>query len=281
MVRVPNFAGLSSTNANNQLASAGLKLNPLSAEIPTNNSVQGGIVLNQLPAAGSLVDYETPITINLGKFVADTVTISGCQAYTVPTNDPDYCSGTLYVYGSTRTKNRKTVTTTNNVTGVSTISYEYSCADTVVDRGSAYLNGQCGHVVAPVTCTATSSTTETSCNAAYTIGSSGTFTRTTSGTDSACNPYSSSVSIKCWQYVCNAWSAWDTLPSDTNKERRGRLCQYTDGSTKVEEQQRCKTTYVITYGGCGSNGKKIQTTKKYVCGKWESTTTSSVPCNAI
>jgi hypothetical protein len=281
MVLVPNFAGLNSSAANNQLSSVGLVLNPLSGEIATNNSAQGGIGLTQFPAAGTLVDYETPIIINFGKFVADTVTVSPCQGYTIPTNDSDFCSGTLYVYGATRTKNRKTVTTTNNVTGTSTITYDYSCADTVVDRGSAYLDGQCGHVVAPVTCTATASTTETTCNAAYTIGSSGTFTRTTSGTDSACNPYSSSVSIKCWQYVCNAWSAWDTLPSDTNKERRGRLCQYTDGSTKVEEQQRCKTTYVITYGGCGSNGKKIQTTKKYVCGKWQSTTTSSVPCNAI
>ena len=281
MVRVPNFAGLSSTNANNQLASAGLKLNPLSAEIPTNNSVQGGIVLNQLPAAGSLVDYETPITINLGKFVADTVTISGCQAYTVPTNDPDYCSGTLYVYGSTRTKNRKTVTTTNNVTGVSTISYEYSCADTVVDRGSAYLNGQCGHVVAPVTCTATSSTTETSCNAAYTIGSSGTFTRTTSGTDSACNPYSSSVSIKCWQYVCNSWSAWSTLPSDTRYERRGRLCQYTDGSQKVEEARRCRITYSTTYGTCRNGKKSVTTVARDLCTGVSTTTTGSMPCNAI
>jgi hypothetical protein len=281
MVVVPNFSGLTTATAQSQIVSAGLKVSLISGIRNTNVLAENGVSLSQLPVAGTLVDYETEVVITSGNYVADSVTVGPCQGYTIPTNDSDFCSGTLYVYGATRTKNRKTVTTTNNVTGTFTITYDYSCADTVVDRGSAYLDGQCGHVVAPVTCTATASTTETTCNAAYKIGSSGTFTRTTSGTDSACNPYSSSVSIKCWQYVCNAWSAWDTLPSDTNKERRGRLCQYTDGSTKVEEQQRCKTTYVITYGGCGSNGKKIQTTKKYVCGKWESTTTSSVPCNAI
>jgi hypothetical protein len=281
MVRVPNFAGLSNSAANSQLASAGLILNPLSAEIPTNNSGQGGIVLNQLPAAGSFVDYETPITINIGKFVPDTVTVSPfCEPYTVPTNDPDYCSGTLYVYGSTRTKNRKTVTTRNNVTGVSTISYEYSCADTVVGRGSAYINGICGHVTPPVTCTPTATTTDSACNAPFIRTVSGTFTRTTSGRDANCNPYSNSVRITCFQPMCDPYGPWSTVPTDPNREQRGQNCQTSTGAFYQNREVRCKTTYTTTLGTC-RNGRRSVTTRTFVCGVLQSTSTGSQPCNAL
>jgi len=279
MVLVPNFAGLNSATANSQLASAGLVLNPLSGEVATNNSAQGGIGLTQFPAAGTLVDYETPIVVNFGKFVADTVTVSPCQGYTTPANDSDYCSGTLYVYGPTRTKNRKTVTTTNNVTGNSTITYDYSCADTVVPRGSEYINGQCGHVVAPVTCTPTANVTYSTCTAAFIRGSSGRQTKTTSGIDSACNPYSNSVSYTCFQPMCDPYGPWSTLPTDSNKEQRGQNCQTADGTFYQNRQVRCKTTYVTTYGGCGSKGTKVRTIKTYVCGIFQSTSSSSIPCN--
>jgi hypothetical protein len=281
MVAVPNFVGLSNATANSQLTSAGLIRNSLSAEIPTNNSGQNEIILNQLPAAGTLVDYETLITINRGKFVADTITVSPCQAYTTPTNDPDYCSGTVYVYGSTRTKNRKTVTTTNNVTGVVSTSYEYSCADTVLDRGSAYVDGQCGHVVPPATCTYTNTITETACNAAYSVGSSGTFTRTSSGTNTDCNPYSSSESVRCWQAVCGSYGSWTINPINSKQERRTRTCQRTDGTTYPDTQTRCRITYSTTYGTC-RNLRKLETTVATdLCTGIKTTTTASIPCNIL
>jgi hypothetical protein len=281
MVVVPNFVGLSNATANSQLTSAGLVINPLSGEIPTSNSAQNGIILNQLPAAGTLVNYETLITINRGKFIEDTVTVSPCQAYTTPTNDPDYCSGTVYVYGSTRTKNRKTVTTTNNVTGAVSTSYEYSCADTIVDRGSAYIDGQCGHVVPPSSCTPTQTITETVCTAAYSIGSSGTFTRTTSGTDSGCNPYSSSVSVKCWQAVCGSYGSWSISPTNSKLERRTRTCQRTDGTTYPDTQTRCRITYSTTYGTC-RNSKKLETTVATdLCTGVKTTTSTYIPCNIL
>jgi hypothetical protein len=280
MVLVPNFAGLNSATANSQLASAGLVLNPLSGEVATNNSAQGGIGLTQFPAAGTLVDYETAIIVNFGKFVADTVTVSPCQGYTTPVNDSDYCSGTLYVYGPTRTKNRKTVTTTNNVAGTSTITYDYSCADTVVPRGSEYINGQCGHVVAPVSCTPTATTTFSTCTARFLVYATGTQTRTTSGIDSACNPYSNSVSYTCWQATCADWTGWVDHLTDPTKQRRIQLCQRTNGTTYFNEQERCKTTYTYAYGTC-RNGRISKTTRVFVCGVYQSQSTAQVPCAAI
>jgi hypothetical protein len=284
MVRVPNFSGLNSTTAAINLASAGLVLDPLSKTINTNNSLQGGVVLGQFPAANTLVDYDTLIIINLGNFVADTVTVSDCQNYGDTVNDPDYCSGITYVYGSARTKRRKTITTTNNITSTTTTAFDNTCADSVVSRGSAIINGQCGYVAPPTTCTAvTNYGAYGACNAEYKIYSSGTKARTVSGTNTNCSPFSYTDYASCCQEVCDPWSAWSTLPSDTRYERRGRFCQYTDCTRKVEEQRRCKVVVTsVTYGGCGSNKKRIETTKtKNLCTNVTTTTTASVPCNAV
>lgn len=280
MVVVPNFSGVATATAQSQIVSAGLRVSPAAGIRNTNVLAENGVSLSQLPAAGTLVDYETEIVITSGNYVADTVTVGPCQNYGTTTNDPDYCSGNLYVYGSARTKRRKTVTTTNNVTGTTTTTYDNSCTDDVVSRGSAYVNGQCGYVTPPTTCTySISYGAYSACNAPAVMYSEGTKTRTVSGTNTNCQPFSYPESAKCCQNVCNAWSAWDTLPSDTNKERRGRLCQYEDCSRRVEQQVRCKTTYVTTYGACGSKGTKVRTIKTYVCGIWQSTSSSSIPCN--
>ena len=281
MVVVPNFSGVTTATAQSQIVSAGLKVSSISGIRNTNVLAENGVSLSQLPIAGTLVDYETEVVITSGNYVADTVTVGPCQAYTTPTNDPDYCSGTVYVYGSTRTKNRKTVTTTNNVTGVVSTSYEYSCADTVVDRGSAYVDGQCGHVTPPATCTYTNTITETACNAAYSVGSSGTFTRTSSGTNTDCNPYSSSVSVKCWQAVCGSYGSWTINPTNSKQERRTRTCQRTDGTTYPDTQTRCRITYSTTYGTC-RNLRKLETTVATdLCTGIKTTTTASIPCNIL
>jgi hypothetical protein len=282
MVRVPNFAGLNSATANSQLASAGLRLNSLSGEIATNNSAQGGIALNQSPAAGTLVDYETPIVINFGRFVADTITISGCQAYGTPTNDPDYCSGTLYVYGGTRTKFRKTITTTNNVTGQVSTTFDYSCSDTLADRGSAYINGLCGYVTPPVTCTATTDIgAYGSCSAAFLIGSRGTQSRTVSGTNTNCSTFSYTETVFCYQVMCGTYSAWGSHPTDIFQQRRTRTCQRANGTTYTETQDQCRTSSSTTYSVCKS-GRRTETIKYYSCGKLVDTKyTYNLPCNAL
>jgi hypothetical protein len=282
MVVVPNFSGLTTATAQSQIVSAGLKVSAAGGIRNTNVLAENGVSLSQLPVAGTLVDYETEVVITSGNYIADTVTIADCANYGTTTNDPDYCSGNVYVYGSARTKRRKTVTTTNNVTGTTTTTYDNSCTDDVVSRGSAYVNGQCGYVTPPTTCTySISYGAYGACNAAYAIYSSGTKTRTVSGRNTNCQPFSYPEYASCCQYVCNPWSAWDTLPSDPtgNQERRGRLCQYTDCSRRVEEERRCKTTYVITYGACGSKGTKVRTIKTYVCGVFKSSSSSSIPCN--
>jgi hypothetical protein len=285
MVKVPKLDGKSNATALAEILAIGLKIDPLSRVIPTNVLLQNDIVLTQFPAADTLVDYETPIIVNYGAYVADTITIGNCEKYGTTTNDADYCNGTQTIYGSARTKRRKEIKTKNNITGETVITYDYNCTDDVVSRGSAYVNGQCGYVTPPTTCTySISYGAYGACNAPAVMYSEGTKTRTVSGTNTNCQPFSYPESATCCQEVCNSWSAWDTLPSDPTgaQERRGRLCQYTDCSRKVEEQRRCKTTTTITYGGCGSNKKRIQTTKvKNLCTGAVTTTTASVPCNAI
>lgn len=155
MVVVPNFLGVANATANTQITSAGLLVSAGSGTRNTNVLSENGVVLSQTPEPGTLVDYETEVVITSGNYIADTVVVSGCQNYGTTTNDPDYCSGTTYVYGSARTKRRKTVTTTNNVTGTTTISFDNSCTDSIVYRGSTQINGQCGYVAPPTVCVAT------------------------------------------------------------------------------------------------------------------------------
>jgi hypothetical protein len=155
MVTVPNFLGVANSTANTQVTSTGLRVSPGSGIRNTNVFSENGVILSQTPEAGTLVDYETEVVITSGNFIADTVVVGPCQNYGTTTNDPDYCSGNTYVYGSARTKRRKTVTTTNNVTSTTTTSFDNSCTDSVVSRGSAQINGQCGYVAPPVVCVAT------------------------------------------------------------------------------------------------------------------------------
>jgi hypothetical protein len=284
MVAIPNLLGINSVSAASQLASSGLRLSPLSGTRNTNVISEGGLSLSQTPTTGSLIDYDSEITITFGNYVADTVNVSVCQTYGTTTNDPDYCSGTLYVYGSARTKRRKTVTTTNNVTGTTTTTYDNSCTDDVVSRGSAYLNGQCGYSPPPVTCTATTNYgAYGACNAAYAYLSSGTKTRTISGTNSNCTTFSYPDYASCCQEAYQSpWSGWTPLETDNRYESRTTMFQNTSCNRYRVYQSRCRIVTTITYGGCGSNKKKIQTTKaKDLCTNITTTTTASVPCNAV
>lgn len=283
MVAVPDFSGVATATALGQVVSSGLQVSAASGIRNTNVLVQNGVSLSQIPAAGTLVDYETEVIITSGNYVADTVNVGPCQNYGTTTNDPDYCNGNLYVYGSARTKRRKTVTTTNNITGETTTTFDNTCTDDVVSRGSNYINGQCGYVAPPTTCTYTISYgAYSACNAPATYNTSGTKTRTVSGTNTNCQPFSYSESPTCCQEAHQLpWSGWTVLETDNRYESRTTMFQNTSCTRYRVYESRCRTTYVTTYGGCGSNGKKIKTTKTYVCGVFQSTSSSSVPCNAI
>jgi hypothetical protein len=283
MVVVPNFSGVTTATAQSQIVSAGLKVSAAGGIRNTNVLAEDGVSLSQLPVAGTLVDYETEVVITSGNYVADTVTVGPCQNYGTTTNDPDYCSGNVYVYGSARTKRRKTVTTTNNVTGTTTTTYDNSCTDDVVSRGSAYINGQCGYSPPPVTCTATTNYgAYGACNAAYAYLSSGTKTRTISGTNSNCTTFSYPDYASCCQEAYQEpWSLWTVLETDNRYESRTTMFQNTSCTRYRVYQSRCRTTYTYTYGACGSNKRRILTTKVYVCGVYQSQSTASVPCAAV
>lgn len=283
MVAVPNLLGVANATANTQVTSAGLRVSSLSGTRNTNVISEGGVSLAQTPAAGTLVDYETEVVITSGNYVADTVNVSVCQNYGTTTNDPDYCSGNVYVYGSARTKRRKTITTTNNVTGTTTTAYDNSCTDDVVSRGSAYINGQCGYVTPPTTCTAvTNYGAYSACDAEFRYLSSGTKARTISGTNTNCSTFSYTDYASCCQEAYQEpWSGWTVLETDNRYESRTTMFQNTSCTRYRVYQSRCRTTYTYTYGGCGSNKKRIQTTKVYVCGVYQSQSTASVPCAAV
>lgn len=283
MVAVPNLLGVATATANTQVTSAGLLVSPLSALRNTNVILEGGVSLSQTPTAGTLVDYETEVVITSGNYIEDTVTIADCANYGTTTNDPDYCSGNLYVYGSARTKRRKTITTTNNVTGETTTAFDNTCTDDVVPRGSGYLNGQCGYVEPPKGCTATISYgAYGACNAAYAYLSAGTKTRTISGTDASCNPFSYPEYASCCQEVYQEpWSLWTPLETDNRYESRTTMFQNTSCSRYRVYQSRCRTTYSVTYGACGSKKTRIKTTKTYVCGVYQSQSSSTIPCTAL
>jgi hypothetical protein len=283
MVAVPDFSGVATATALGQVVLSGLQVSAASGIRNTNVLAQNGVSLSQIPAAGTLVDYETEVIITSGNYVADTVNVGPCQNYGTTTNDPDYCNGNLYVYGSARTKRRKTVTTTNNITGITTTEYDNSCTDDVVSRGSAYINGQCGYVAPPTTCTYTISYgAYGACNAPYTYNTSGTKTRTVSGTNTNCQPFSYPESATCCQEAHQLpWSGWTPLETDNRYESRTTMFQNKSCTRYRVYESRCRTTYVITYGACGSRGTKVKTTKTYVCGVYQSSSSSSIPCTAI
>ncbi len=283
MIAVPDFSGVATTTALAQVVSAGLRVSAAGGIRNTNVLAQDGVSLSQIPVAGTLVDYETEVVITSGNYVADTVTVSPCQNYGTTTNKPDYCSGTLYVYGDAVTKRRKTITTTNNITGVTTTTYDNSCTDDVVSRGSAYINGQCGYAPPPTTCTATTNYgAYGACNAETRYLSSGTKARTISGTNSNCTTFSYTDYASCCQEAYQLpWSAWTVLETDNRYESRTTMFQNTSCTRYRVYESRCRTTYVITYGACGSRGTKVKTTKTYVCGVFQSSSSSSIPCTAI
>jgi hypothetical protein len=287
MVAVPNFLSSSNASAISQTLSLGLIVSTLSAETPTNVSSKGGMVLSQSPAPGTLVDYETPIIINYGKFFADSINIGNCEGYpgsTTSTGNRCVDGQTLTYFSVTTTKRRKKITVTNNsvVPPEVTISYDYDCLDDVSGGGSGYVNGSCGYVTPPSSCTKTTNyTAYSACNAAYQVYSSGTQTRTVSGTGTDCQPYSYPESRTCYQAVCGPYGSWGNHPDSVFKQQRVRLCQNTDGSRYFDYDDRCRTSQSVTYGTCNTKtNKKVQTTKNYSCGVLQSTTTASIPCNA-
>jgi Uncharacterized protein conserved in bacteria len=108
MVLVPNLLSLSNTSAINQALSTGLVVSTLSRETPTNISTQNGIVLSQSPNPGTLVEYETPIVINYGKFIQDSIKIEDCASYSGSTTSTgNWCVGTQTFFSVTTTKRRK------------------------------------------------------------------------------------------------------------------------------------------------------------------------------
>jgi hypothetical protein len=243
MVTVPNFSGVATATAQGQIVSAGLRVSAAGGIRNTNVLAENGVSLSQTPAAGTLVDYETEVIITSGNYVADTVSVGPCQNYGATVNDPDYCSGTLYVYGSARTGRRKTVTTTNNVTGTTTTSFDYSCTDDVVSRGSAYIDGQCNYVSPPVaSCTADNYFVVVPWSAC----SGGSRTRTVGSRDIYCNETRTIETEKCCVAGLVSCTSWTTVPGG-----QSRVCTYkrADCSTYTVTEIKCA---VITKTSCTS-----------------------------
>jgi hypothetical protein len=254
MVVVPNLLGLSSTAANNQMASVGLKTSLLSGSVPTNVSAQGGVSLSQVPAPGTLVDYETEIVVGYGNFIADTINVSGCESYPGSSSTSGGgCSGTLTLYATTTTGRRKTVSTTNNITGVTTISHDYSCTSTSSGGGSAYVDGSCDYTTPPKNCTAS-----TTVHVPWGACSGGTQSRTMYKITSTCVE-SYPIETRCCQtsttVVYGPWIA------DTHSRTRSVTTTDTKCNVTITYETVCSSrTTTAVCGKCTKSGTTITQT---------------------
>jgi hypothetical protein len=149
MVAVPSLIGLTSEAAEALIAQRGLLLQ---SKASRNSSSQNNKVSSQTVAPGTLVDYETNISFVFDVLVADQISFGNCEAYnSYPSGN--WCGpGTYTNFSQTTTQFRRlrTVTSVDNPT---TTEWIYDCGSSTSAASGGYVNGSCGHVDKPVSCT--------------------------------------------------------------------------------------------------------------------------------
>jgi hypothetical protein len=191
MVAMPNLSGLSRDAAITAIQSNGLVF--LSSSNVDSTSENNNKVVSQSVSAGTLVDYESSITIGIGLYTAPSgpviTFVTDPTVYEV--NDGDYECSPITQY--TKIQDRKNITYTYRyVDGVKDNSYTptqnfVSQANTIFTANSA----DCGYVAPPaVTCT-TSQTliSNGSCNNGYKTKTVMDVTSCSDGTQSSGSPY--------------------------------------------------------------------------------------------
>lgn len=150
MVAVPSLVGLTSEAAEALISERGLRLQ---SKASRNSSSQNNRVSSQTITAGTLVDYETDISFVFDVLVADQISFGNCEP------DPDqfydsgnWCTGT-YTNFSQRTTVLRRLRTVISVDNPTTSQWVYDCGSTTTPPSGGYVNGSCGHVDKPVSCT--------------------------------------------------------------------------------------------------------------------------------
>lgn len=148
MVAVPSLAGLTSEAAETLIAQKGLRLQ---SKASRNSSSQNNRVSSQTLAPGTLVDYETDISFIFDVLVADQISFGNCQSYTF-SDSGNWCTGT-YTNFSQRTTYFRRLRTVTSVDKPTTTEWVYDCGSSTSAASGGYVNGSCGHVDKPVSCT--------------------------------------------------------------------------------------------------------------------------------
>ena len=261
MVRVPNLAGLSPSDADIALANAGLKRGSQSSS-STSNSSNNNKINTQSIAANTLVDYESVVSYNYEYYVAPyqpTVSYGGCETYNTQSTG-GWCDGTTWNYPIYTDQRRRAVYYDGSFA-----YWDYSCADVTGGGGSEKVEGLCGYV-APVVCTgkAGSNTYTSSC-------SGGQYYVTTRYWDACGNDIKRVTNFydccTAGLVSCTSWSG--------GQGGQSRVCTYrrSDCSTYTVTENRCAVQTSTTCGSCVYAG--------YTVGSYKSCTTTTVDssCN--
>lgn len=224
MIAMPNLSGLTRAAAISAIESAGLVFLS-STNSTTSISSDDGKISSQSVTAGTLVDYESSISIGVWSYQAPAgpviTFVTDPTVYEV--NDGDYECSPIYAY--TKIQDRKNVTYTYRyVDGVKDNSYTptmnfVSQANTVYTENST----DCGYVAPPaVTCTTTASTISTgSCSNGFRTDTLMNVTTCSDGSSSSGSPYNTTVACcvslgttysNCTSCVC-AYKTCDAVTS--------------------------------------------------------------------
>lgn len=192
MIAMPNLSGLTRTAAISAIESAGLVFLS-STNSTTSTSSDDGKISSQSIAAGTLVDYESPISIGIWSYQAPAgpviTFVTDPTVYEV--NDGDYECSPITAY--MKIQDRKNITYTYRyVDGVKDNSYTpttnfVSQANTIY----TYNSTDCGYVAPPaVTCTTSQSLISNgACSNGYKTKTVMDVTNCSDGSSSSGSPY--------------------------------------------------------------------------------------------
>ena len=234
MVAMPNLSGLTQNEAISAIQNAGLISSAVSSAI-TSTSSNNGKIASQSITAGTLVDYETPISIEIWSyqapsgpvitFVTDTNPDGTLKSYTVNDGAP-YCNSPGTPPYSQTQKRKNVYLTYKYIDGVKDPNFTPLESPTGNPTATSIITdnvADCGYTAPPaVTCTTTASTISTgTCSNGFRTDTLMNFTTCSDGSSSSGSPYNSTVACcvslgttysgcstcKCGFMTCDATSS--------------------------------------------------------------------------
>jgi len=228
MVAMPNLSGLTREQARAAIQSAGLRFNAESSSSTTNQSLNDRIN-SQSVNAGTLIDYELPISFVYSSYVPPAIVlvdvISG-PCYSVGSSSSTFCSGTTLL--TTTTTFRENQVTYSYSDG--SVSVQTQSCSSVSSTSSISNSTTCGYVPPAPTCSANcGSYTWGPCSGGVQIGE-----RVCTRTD--CSIRFEETTRSCCSSGCGSYS-WGGCSGGTQSGTR--TCTRSDCSKYTQSDSRC------------------------------------------